>query len=299
MIDFNKLRALNPGKIIQLAIGDGHGPKADKISHAACAALKPRQAPMQRVTESQEYPFDHGSQCLPFDELAVHKRHEKFKNEKHGWISEEQFISLWTQKIPDFHTWYHGIAPSNHRFKVEISQLFYAYCYEKWFKENLGKDKENKQNPNKTHKVKILKALHELKQLPEPQQLAKEWLKAYFKRGKILAGLDPKNNYPGEDGSDSDYDTDSSQETDDEQKNSRIDRDIELAPLFPKLEDSKLSVLTWEDRSQSEDAIDSDTISAFLKTCIDALPELLPNDRELSPIVIEVKGQKINAQARM
>ncbi len=288
VIDFNKLKALNPGKIIQLAIADGHGPKADKISHAACAVLKPRQAPAQIITERREYPFDHGRQCLPMDKLAVHKRHKKFNKEEHGWLSGEQFIALWTQKIPDFHTWYHIISPSTHRFKVEISQLFYAYCYEKWFKGLLEEDTENQKL-----KDNILAALNQLRQIPESERLAKEWLKAYFKREKILAALDHKDNYSGLNDPETDYDTDSSQE-EDEEKLPRIDRDIELATLFPKPlpspGDSKLSVRAWEEVRSPSDTISSDAIPEFLNTCMIQLPELLSGDRELAPIMIEIKA---------
>ena len=252
VIDFNKLNALNPGKIFQLAVADGHGSEAHKISHAACAALEPRQAPVQRIAENQEYSFNHKSQCLPFDKLAVHKRREKFNEEEHGWISEEEFIKLWSQKIPDFHTWYHGISPATKRWKIEISQLFYAHCHEKGLK-----------NQNVIYKNKILDALHELKLLPETEELAKKWLKAYFKREDILVAIEAKDK-PGSNNSNSDEDTDSSQETetDDEEKTPRIDR-IEMVQLPPGKRDSKLTAPTGSDFQSNFKGYDLYLMSKF------------------------------------
>jgi serine/threonine protein phosphatase PrpC len=296
VIDFNKLKALNPGKIIQLAVGDGHGPDADKISHAACAALKPIQAPEQRA-ENQEYSFNHKSQCLTFDKLAVHKRREKFNKEEHGWISEEEFIKLWSQKIPDFHTWYHGISPAIKLWKIEISQLFYAHCHEKLVK-----------GQSILYKEKLLAALKELKHLPETERLAKKWLEAYFQRENILAAIEAKDK-PVPNNSNSDDDSDSSQETetDDEVNKPRIDH-VEMA-LFPRRQrDAKLSIPTrsdspsdfklsgqvnHQDLSQSEVIPDMSEIPEFIKQCQQALPELLPDDKELIPILIKARGKKL------
>ena len=285
VIDFNKLKELNPGKIVQLAIADGHGPKADKISHAACAALRPRHAPMQKIAENQEYPFDHKSQCLfLLMKLAVHKRHEKFKKEQLagflGKILSHYGLKKFRTSIP-------GTKELSLRPTASSPKL--VRCFMLIVMRSGSKVRRRKDIENKNYKDAILKALHELRQqLSEPERLAKEWLKAYFKREKILVALDQKNDYFGSNDQETDYDTDSSQESD-EEKNPRIDRDIELMPLLPIHYDSKLSTPIREDRSQSENIINTDAIPEFLNTCILRLPEILPGNKEFIPIVEEMK----------